>query len=70
MRWNWIVFVVLWPILTVFAQFARGYMNAANMAKYGPDADYRANLGGAILGTVFAGAVYAAVFTAIAGLMF
>jgi hypothetical protein len=45
-------------------------MNRANVEKYGPRADYRAEPGMAIFGSIVAGGVYAGVLTAIAGLIF
>jgi hypothetical protein len=44
-------------------------MNSANIAKYGMQADYKSNPGGAIFGSIVAGAVYASVVTAIVGFL-
>jgi hypothetical protein len=44
-------------------------MNRASVAKYGSGADYRADPGGAIIGSLFAGAIYAAVVTGIVGFL-
>jgi len=68
--WHWVVFVPALIIFSIISQFSRGAMNRANIAKYGPRADYRNDVGGAILGCVLAGAIYAAIATAIVGFIF
>lgn len=68
MNWSWSVFLASLVIFTIISQFSRGAMNAANIARHGPSADYRANPGAAILGSIFAGAVYAVITTAVVGL--
>jgi hypothetical protein len=72
MSWSfhWWVFVVAIIPCTVTVMFSRGAMNSANVARYGPRADWRAEPGGAIAGSVAAGAVYAAIITAVAGFLF
>lgn len=65
--WSWWLFAVATVICTIISQFSRGMMNMQNIARHGPEADYRAKPGMAIFGSIVAGAVYAAVVTAIAG---
>ena len=69
MTWNWLIFfgsLVPWTILVMFV---KGYMNAANVARHGPEADYRTNPGAAIVGSILAAAVYAAITTAVIGFL-
>jgi hypothetical protein len=68
--WHWWLFVISLIICTLLVMFARGYMNASNVAQHGSRADYRTDPGAAILGSIFAGAVYAVVLTAVGGLIF
>lgn len=68
MEWSWIVFLILFPITTIYSMFSRGFMNAQNVAKYGSRADYRAQRGMALFGSVFGGAAWAAIITVIVGL--
>lgn len=70
MNWSWTVFVIALIACTILSQFARGAMNSANVAKYGSRADYRATPGMAMLGSVFAGAVCAAIITVVVGAIF
>ena len=65
MQWSWLIFVVAFPIATAFSMYTRGKMNSQNVASYGPEADYRHNLGGAIIGSAITGAIYAAIITAV-----
>ena len=67
--WNWAVFLALIVICTVVVQFARGAMNASNVAKYGEDADYKNNFGPAFFGSIISGAIYALIITAIMGFL-
>ncbi|MEX0730596.1 MAG: hypothetical protein WED00_08860 [Aquisalimonadaceae bacterium] len=67
MDWSWVAFFITLPIAIVVSMFSRGAMNAQNVAKHGPAADYRTNLGMAIFGSVLGGAVWAAIITAIIG---
>lgn len=66
--WNWSVFVPALIVCTIFVQIMGGTMNMTNIRRYGPEADYAANPGAAILASIFAGAIYAAALTAIVGL--
>lgn len=68
--WHWWLFVVALIVCTIISQFSRGAMNRANVAKYGPGADYRSDPSGAIVGSIVAGAIYAAIITFIAGFIF
>jgi hypothetical protein len=68
MEWSWIVFFIALPITTIISMFCRGAMNAQNVAKCGPSADYRDNLRMAILGSIVGGALWAAIITTIVGL--
>ena len=68
MDWSWKVFLITLPIAIIFSMFSRGAMNAQNVAKHGPEADYRANPSMAIFGSITGGAVWAAIITAIIGL--
>jgi hypothetical protein len=70
MNWSWGVFLVTLVVCTILSQYARGAMNSANVARHGPEADYRSQPGMAILGSIVAGAVYAAIITAVAGFTF
>jgi hypothetical protein len=65
--WHWWVFIVALIPCVIVVQFFRGAMNSANVVKYGRKADYRADPAGAFVGSILAGAVYAAIITAIAG---
>ena len=68
--WRWWLFLVLLVGCTIFSMFSRGAMNAANVAKHGPEANWRSNPSGAFVGSALAGATYAAIITAVAGLIF
>lgn len=68
MEWSWKVFLIVSPIAIIFSMFSRGAMNAQNVAKHGPEADYRANPGMSIFGSVVGGGVWAAIITLIIGL--
>ncbi|WBA17017.1 hypothetical protein [Salinivibrio kushneri] len=68
MEWSWKVFLIALPIAVIFSMFSRGAMNAQNVEKHGPEADYRANPGMAIFGSITGGAVWAAIITALIGL--
>lgn len=68
MDWSWQVFFIALPITFIFAMFSRGATNAQNVAKHGPEADYRNNLGMALVSSAFGGALWAAIITAIIGL--
>ena len=68
--WHWWLFFVSVIPCTIVVQFTRGAMNGVNVAKYGPRADYRAEPSAAIAGSVSAGAIYAAIITAIARFLF
>jgi hypothetical protein len=48
--------------------FARGAVNDSNIVRYGAKGDYRSNPGSAIIGSILAGAVFAAIITAGVGL--
>jgi hypothetical protein len=68
MSWNWGVFAIALIVCTIVVMVARGATNSANIAKYGPRADYAAEPAAAIAGSIAAGAVLAAVITVVAGL--
>ena len=68
MEWSWKVFLIALPIAIIVSMFSRGAMNAQNVAKHGPKADYRANPSMAIFGSITGGLVWAAIITVIIGL--
>ncbi|WP_217544699.1 hypothetical protein [Vibrio metschnikovii] len=68
MEWSWKIFLIILPVAIIFSMFSRGAMNAQNVAKHGPEADYRANPSMAILGSIVGGIVWASVITVIIGL--
>jgi hypothetical protein len=72
MSWSfhWWLFIVAIVPCTIMVMFSRGTMNSANVVNYGPRADWRAEPGSAIAGSILAGAVYAAILTAAAGFLF
>ncbi|MDC5719420.1 hypothetical protein OPW57_16035 [Vibrio europaeus] len=43
-------------------------MNSQNVAKYGREADYKVHPRLALMGSIFGGGIWAAIFTAIVGL--
>lgn len=47
--------------------FSRGAMNAQNVARHGRDADYKKHPLLAIIGSLFGGGVWAAIFTTVIG---
>jgi hypothetical protein len=67
--WRWWLFLLAWPLFTFGCMFVRGMLNAGNVARYGPSADYRADPAGAFVATVIAGALYSVVLTAVVGLL-
>ena len=69
-NWHWWLFLIALVACTILVQFARGALNAHNVAKYGLRAEYKADPLRAILGSVIAGGIYAAILTAIAGFIF
>ncbi len=60
-----IVFAVAWVIFFIISMMSRGAMNSQNVAQHGIEADYRADPSGAIVGCIFAGAIYAGILTGI-----
>lgn len=60
-----IVFVIAWMICTIISVFSRGAMNNQNIENYGTKADYNSAPSMAIVGSAVAGAIYAAILTAI-----
>lgn len=70
MNWSWGVFIVSLIVCTIIVMFSRGAMNSTNIAKYGSRGDYRSEPGAAIMGSIVAGAIYAAIVTVIAGFIF
>ena len=60
-----IVFGIARVICTTISAFSRGAMNRQNIEKYGIEADYNSAPSMAIIGNAVAGAVYAAILTAI-----
>ena len=68
MEWSWKVFLIAVPIAIIISMFSRGAMNAQNVVRHGPKADYRANPGMAIFGSIAGGAIWAAIITSIIGL--
>jgi hypothetical protein len=67
MSWSWaIFFVVLIPCI-IADQFLRGAMNAQNVAKHGPEADYKNAPAAAFTASILTGAVWAAILTAVIG---
>ncbi|MGX1325439.1 RsiW-degrading membrane proteinase PrsW (M82 family) [Bradyrhizobium liaoningense] len=67
MSWSWAVFFVSLVVCSVVVMFARGAMNSSNVAQYGARGDYRSEPGAAIVGSILAGAVFAAIITVIIG---
>ena len=67
MEWSWKVFLIALPISIIFSMFSRGAKNAENVAKFGPQADYRANPVMTLFGSITGGAVWAAILTVIFG---
>ncbi|MER8434199.1 hypothetical protein [Mesorhizobium caraganae] len=57
-------------VFTLMSQFHRGAMNDRNIARYGERADYHKDLGGAFVGSLLVGVLYAAIATAVAGFIF
>lgn len=72
MSWSlhWWLFIVAIVPCTVMVMFSRWAMNPVNVAKYGPRAEWGAEPAAGIAGSILAGAVYAAIITAIAGFLF
>lgn len=68
--WHWWLFVLGTVVFTPIVQFSRGFMNTANIQRYGERADYQKNFASAFIGSILAGALYAAVITAVAGFIF
>jgi hypothetical protein len=68
--WHWWIFIVAIVACSIMVMFSRGAMNSVNIVKYGPRADWHAEPGFAIVGSILAGAVYAAIITAVAGFLF
>lgn len=70
MNWSWAVFFAALIVCTILVQISRGAMNAANIRKYGPQSDYRANPSAAFIGSAVAGSIYAGILTALIGFIF
>jgi hypothetical protein len=68
--WHWGIFIMAIIPCIIVVQFSRGAINTSNVVRYEASGDWRAASGGAIIGSILAGALYAAVITAIAGFMF
>ena len=67
--WHWWIFLPAWVLCTILSLFSRGYMNQANIAKYGDETDYNRDVNGATIGCTIAGAIFAAIISAIAGFL-
>lgn len=65
MNWSWSLFAILALPCIIFSQFARGAMNARNITRYGPAANYANDPAGAILGSIVAGLIWASLITVI-----
>ena len=70
MGWSWITFLIGFPLMTIISMFSRGAMNAANVAKYGTEGDWKADKLGAIIGSAIAGGIYASILAVIIGSLF
>jgi len=69
MDWSWKVFLIALPIMVIVSMFSRGALNARNVANYGSEADYQSNSVMTFIGSLFGGVVWAAIITAIIGLI-
>ncbi|WP_395237190.1 hypothetical protein [Vibrio alginolyticus] len=67
MEWSWAIYFFLLPICVVFSMCSRGAMNAQNVARHGRNADYKKHPLLAIIGSLFGGGVWAAIFTTVIG---
>lgn len=67
MSWSWGVFFVSLVVCTIVVMVSRGAMNSSNVAQYGSRGDFRSEPGAAIVGSIVAGAVFAAIITAVIG---
>jgi hypothetical protein len=68
MAWSWGLFAGSSVVCSFAVMFARGAVNDSNIVRYGAKGDYRSNPGSAIIGSILAGAVFAAIITAGVGL--
>lgn len=69
MGWNWIVFFVAWAVLSYLVMFLRGFYNASNVQRFGPQADWRSNLPAAISGSIAAALPFAGLVTFLVGMV-
>ena len=69
MDWSWSVYFVALPIMIIISMFTRGAMNAQYVQKYGAESDYKAHPRMAIFGSLFGGAVWAAIITLVIGFL-
>jgi hypothetical protein len=72
MSWSlhwWLFFVAIIPC-TIMVMYSRWAMNPVNVARYGPRAEWLAEPGAGIAGSIVAGAVYAAIIAGIGGFLF
>ena len=71
MTWRWPVFLVATIVCSGLIALYRVRTNRSYIDDFGPDADYRAAIrtrpSTVIVGTLVAGAIYATIFTTIAG---
>lgn len=72
--WHWWLFLVAIIPCYFFVAYTRVAMNASNIKKHGPRADYRIasqlEPAGLVGGTLVASTIFAAIVTAIAGFLF
>ena len=68
--WHWWLFIVAIVPCTLMVMYSRWAMNPVNVARHGPRAEWGAEPAAGITGSILAGAVYAAIITAVAGFFF
>ena len=68
--WHWWLFIVAIVPCTIMTQFRVGMANSAAVARYGPSANVFTHPVQAIFWSIIFGAIYAAMITAVAGLLF
>ena len=65
--WSWTAFAVILALFAIVAQMFGGYFDPVETTRTGPSVDYRAKPHIAFAAALAAGAVYAAVLTALLG---
>jgi len=64
-----VVFFVEWAVLSYLVMLLRGFYNASNVQRFGPQADWRSNLPAAAFGSIAAALPFVGLATFLVGMV-